>query len=69
MALLECGRWFYIAFDLQIYYPYVHVCLKLVPKSETWCFDSWLTLSLRIECNFPLATSDIQMMSEAKFYS
>ena len=33
----------------------------LVPKSETRGFDSWLTSSLRIECNFPLATSDIQM--------
>ena len=42
---------------------------NLVPKSETRGFDSWLTSSLRIECNFPLATSDIQMMSETKFYS
>ena len=41
----------------------------LVPKSETRGFDSWLTSSLRIECNFPLATSDIEMMSETKFYS
>ena len=41
----------------------------LVPKSETRGFDGWLTSSLRIECNFPLATSDIQMMSETKFYS
>ena len=41
----------------------------VVPKSETRCFDSLLTSSLRIECNFPLATSDIEMMSETKFYS
>ena len=34
------------------------------PKSETRGFDSWLTLSLRTECSFPLATSDAQMMSE-----
>ena len=33
-------------------------------KSETRGFDSWLTSSLRIECNFPLATSDVQVMSE-----
>ena len=43
--------------------------LSLVPKSETRGFDSWLTSSLRIECNFPLVTSDIQMMSETKCYS
>ena len=42
---------------------------RLVPKSETCGFNSWLTSSLRIECNFPLATSDIEMMSETKFYS
>ena len=41
----------------------------LVPKSETWGFDSWLTSSLRIQYNFPLATSDVQKMSETKFYS
>ena len=42
----------------------------VVPKSETRGFDSWLTSSLiRIECNFPLATSDVEMMSEAKLYS
>ena len=41
----------------------------VVPKSETRGFDSWLTSSLRIEFNFPLATSDIEMMSETKFYS
>ena len=40
----------------------------LVPKSETRGFDSWLSSSRRIACNFPLATSDIQMMSETKFY-
>ena len=39
----------------------------VVPKSETRGFDSWLTSSLRIECNFPLATSDVQMMSETNF--
>ena len=42
---------------------------NIVPKSETRGFDSWLTSSLSIECNFLLATSDAQMMSEAKFYS
>ena len=41
----------------------------VVPKSETRGFDSWLTSSLRIECNFPVATSDIQTMSKTKFYS
>ena len=41
----------------------------LVPKSETQGFDSWLTSSLRIECNCSLATLDVQMMSETKFYS
>ena len=41
----------------------------LVPKSETRGFDSWLTSSLRIECSFPLATSDVEMKSETKFYS
>ena len=40
---------------------------SLVPKFETWGFDSWLTSSLRIECNFPLASSDVQMMSKTKF--
>ena len=52
------------------------VCLMIsiawwrpVPKSETRGFDSWLTWSLRTECNFPLATSDVQMMAETKFYS
>ena len=55
-----------------------HKWIGLVPKSETRClivgspkseiqgFDSWLTSSLRIECIFPLATSDIQMMSATK---
>ena len=38
----------------------VMIHVKLVPKSETQGFDSWLTSSLRIECNFPLATSDIR---------
>ena len=42
---------------------------SLVPKSETRGFDSWLTSSPRIERNFPLATSDVQMMFETKFYS
>ena len=42
---------------------------EAVPKSETRGFDSWLTSSLRIECNFPLATSDVEMMFETKFYS
>ena len=42
---------------------------KVVPKSETRGFDSWLTSRLRIECNFPLATLDAQMMYETKFYS
>ena len=37
----------------QTYYP------NLDPKSETPGFDSWLTPSLRIECNFPLASSDV----------
>ena len=37
----------------------------LAPKSETRGFDSWLTSSLRIQCSFPLATSDV----ETKFYS
>ena len=41
----------------------------LVPKSETRGFDSWLTSNLRIEHNFPLATSDVQLMSETKFSS
>ena len=41
----------------------------LVPKSESRGFDSWLILSLRIECSFHLATSDVQMMSETEFYS
>ena len=41
----------------------------LIPKSETRGFDSWLTSSLRTECSFPLATSNIEMMSETKFYS
>ena len=41
----------------------------VVPKSETQGFDSWLTSNLRIECSFPLATSDVQMMSESKLYS
>ena len=42
---------------------------EAVLKSETRGFDSWLTSSLRIECNFPLATSDVEMMFETKFYS
>ena len=42
---------------------------KIVPKSETRGFDSWLTSSLRIECNFPLASSDVKMMSETKLCS
>ena len=45
---------------LGTHYDY-HTRAWLVPKSETQDFDSWLTSSLRIECNFPLATSDIQM--------
>ena len=43
------------------------VCL--VPQSETIGFDGWLTSSLRIECNFLLATSDVEVMSETKLYS
>ena len=49
--------------------PNVVSVIDLVPKSETRGFDSWLTSSLRIERNFPLATSDVKMMPEAKFYS
>ena len=41
----------------------------VVPKTDAQGFDSWLTSSLRNECNFLLATSDVQMMSETKFYS
>ena len=48
---------------------HLHHNQTLVPKSETQGFDSWLTSSLRIECYFPLATSEVQMMSETKIYS
>ena len=41
----------------------------IVQNSETRGCDSRLTSSLRIECNFSLATSDIQIISETIFYS
>ena len=59
--------------DCLRYYTHVFepTAVILVPKSETRGFDSWMTStsSLRSECNFPLATSDVQMMSETIFYS
>ena len=41
----------------------------IVQNSETRGCDSRLTSSLRIEYNFSLATSDIQIISETIFYS
>ena len=64
--------WTNLGPKLTLFSIYVKITLyefHLVPKSETRGFDNWLTSSLRIECSFPLATSDVEMMSETKFYS
>ena len=60
-----------IMHNMHMVKEYINTTLltsKLVPIVETRDFDSWLTSSLRIECNFHLATSDVQMMPETKFY-
>ena len=42
----------------------------LLKELNFWIlFDGWLTSNLRIECNFLLATSDVEVMSETKLYS
>ena len=79
LLLLSRNAWKLLRFTRGSYEPSLLFSMKyrkkwwfyiilLVPKSETQGFDSWLTSSLRIECNFPLARSDAKMVSETKFW-